>query len=207
MTDNDRLVAEFARQARRLLATLGREPTVTCDPDPPGNRFFLAEACVEAGPGRVRITYGDREFEIRTRVHVSNSSWPLALAYYLEAMDLDRSALEGSMWCRDIARIRDVLSAHISALIPCLEHLEEDPKGWWSRAEAIRQADLQEGRIELRRREMNVAAARSAEAFREGRYEAVLALLTPYEDILEGAVAHRLRLARGRAASPESNRP
>lgn len=199
--DSDQLAASFLEHSRRLLVEFGPEVSTSCSPDPPGGHFFVAEARVKTPCGEVRMIYGDREFEIRTSIKPFGRPWPIELTLYLRAMKLDESGVSDSMWIRDEDRMLGVLKQHVGALRLCLPKLEDEPRPWWSLAEQERQASIAAGSAQLRIREMNAAIDRATDAFRNGDFQQVVSLLTPYTDILSEAQSRKLETARDRVGS------
>ena len=198
MIDSDGLVRSFREGAARILGDLGGEVTTLCEPDPPAGSFFIAEAIAAHPIGRVRVWFGDREFEVRTSVRPSGRPWPIDLTYYLIAMGRDSSAASDSMWIHTHERLDEVLMAQREALEICLSELASDPVLWWRLADEKRLSLEAESRGDLRRRELAQAADRAATAFQDGDFGRVIALLGPYSDILSEAQALRLRLAQKR---------
>lgn len=198
---NDRLAAEFRERAESLLSELAGDVSTLCTPDPPGHRLFLAEATATAPGVEIRMSFGDREFEVRTSVRPEGRPWPLELVYYMRAMELDESIVIDSMWVHDEDRMGRVMARQADALRLCLKRLEGDAHRWWSRADRERRAAIALGKTQLREKEMNVAVARAAEAFRVDDFARVISLLSPYEDILDEAQAKKLQLARARVGS------
>lgn len=147
------------------------------------------------------MIFGDRELEIRTTLKPAGRPWPLDLAFYLRAMKLDDSEVVDSMWIRDEDRMVRVMGRQIDALRVCLERVEQDPRKWWSLAEEERRSAIALGKKRLREAEMNVAVGRAGEAFRSDDFERVVALLSPYEDILSAAQAKKLKIARARVGA------
>lgn len=201
MTSGDRLAEAFRKRAESLLSEFARDVSTVCTPDPPSGRFFVAEARARAPSGEIRMSFGDRELEIRTSIRPEGRPWPLELVFYMRAMTLDESVIADSMWVHDEDRMDRVLDRQLEALRPCLKELEDDPHRWWSLAERERREAIALGRKRLREKEMSVAAARAAEAFRADDFARVVSLLSPYEDILDEAQAKKLQLARSRVGS------
>lgn len=201
MTNSDRLAGAFRERAESLLSEFARDASTVCTPDPPGRRFFLAETTARAPGGEIRMSFGDREFEIRTSIRPEGCPWPLELVFYMRAMKLDECAITDSMWVHDEDRMGRVMDRQSDALHLCLKELEDDPRRWWSLADRERREAIALGRERLREKEMSVAAARAAEAFRADDFARVVSLLSPYEDILDEAQAKKLQLARSRVGS------
>ena len=198
MTDADALAASFLRRVTVLLERLGKGVETSCAPDPPDGHVFLAEATADTPVGRVRIIFGDREFEVRTSIHPTGRPWPIALAFYLDAMGQDSSKAKDAMWIHSENRLAHVLEAQEEALRECLGALRPDPVVLWRKADALRLGEEEEYRERMRYKEMVVAVGRAADAFRDDDLARVIALLTPYEDILSEAQMTKLRLARER---------
>jgi hypothetical protein len=201
MIDVDRLAMAFRESAERLLSEWTQDISISCDPDPPRGRFFVAEAIARAPAAEIRMTFGDREFEIRTSVKPEGRPWPLQLAFYLRAMDVDESGVLDGMWVHDEDRMRRVMARQADALRLCLKRIEEDARGWWSLAEGERQTAIEKAKEQLRETEMNVAVKRAGEAFRAGDFAQVVALLSRFTDILSDAQMQKLKLARDRVGS------
>ena len=196
--DSDALAASFRARAVTLLRKFGGDVITSCDPDPPCGSFFLAEAVSEHEAGRIRVYFGDREFEVRTSIRPVGRPWHLDLAYYLKAMHVDSSSVTDSMWIHTEERLEVVLEAQRVGLEACLSILSDDPVHWWRQAEEVRQAHLVEGQAQMRRQELRTAESRAEAAFNEGDFPRVVDLLEPYADILSAAQARKLDLARER---------
>lgn len=197
--DLDAMVASFRERASVLLDSVGSNVVFSCEPDPPSGRTFLAEATAETPIGQVRITYGDREFEIRTFVHPRGMPAPLELGCYLDAMGGDPHELSDSMWVNSEGRLEGVLEAHAVGLRACLEALSSHPETLWEAAEHRRRTLHEEAQAQLRRDGLRRASAQAADAFRGGRFAEVVELLGPYDDLLSEAQRKKLSIARARS--------
>ena len=181
-----------------MLSDLGGKVTTSCEPDPPAGRFFVAEAIAEHPVGRVRVWFGDREFEVRSSIRPTGRPWSIDLAYYLMVMELDSALASDSMWVHTYERLEEVLAAQREALERCLSELAMDSTGWWSLADEKRSHMDAESRTNLRRRELARAAGLATTAFNDGDFGRVVDLLEGYSDLLSDAQTLKLRLARDR---------
>ena len=199
--DPDAMVASFRQRAVALLEGIASNVSPSCEPDPPAGRFFVAEVTAETAAGQVRISYGDREFEIRSFVHPSAQPSSLDLVFYLDALGYDSEDVVDSMWVNSLGRLERVLEAHAEGLRVCLKALASDAAGLWRAAEDRRIKATAAFQDQLRRDGLRRASARAAHAFREGRFAEVVELLGPYENILTEAQGLKLKLASERSAS------
>lgn len=186
-----------------MLLEFGPSVVSSCELDPPAGRLFLAESRVRGLQALISMIFGDRELEVRTSVHPYGRPWALELGYYLEAMGMDSEPVRNSMWINDEKRLGAVLRRQATGLRECLRGLDADADALWYAAEATRQQAIRSARARMRRRETRVAVHRAREAFGAGQYRRVVALLTPYEDILSDAQRRRLNLAESRLRPPE----
>jgi len=143
VTHSNELASAFRVQAAALLEQLDGDARTSCDPDPPEDRIFVAEAEADHPVGRIRLIFGDREFEVRTSIRPAGRPWSIDLAYYLRAMGEDTEAVTDSMWIDSVERLATVIEAQGVGLRACLNQLAVDPERWWRAADALRRADEQ----------------------------------------------------------------
>ena len=129
--------------------------------------------------GRIRLIFGDREFEVRTSIRPAGRPWSIDLAYYLTAMGEDTKAVTDAMWIDSVERLATVIDAQTVTLVAATgERLAtflttdegffsletDDPGPFLVRATALGYAPARAGPLEMTEGSLQVVELRMTAA-------------------------------------------
>ena len=169
----------------------------------PEDSFFWAEVDFTRGSELVRVTYGDREFDINTIVetdHHENGARHFALWEFAEALGIDSVVPLSGAWVFEPTEIQRIVQGMGSFFA---EHSNDilDPRPDVLQRLVAGRIERQAGwEVEAREADIRRASVKAAEAFRGKDYKTVVDILLPYETWLTPAQAKKLAYARTHAA-------
>jgi hypothetical protein len=191
---------EYGARSKRTLSAVRTKGLEEIEPvSLPDDAFFLAELRFEGPDWKVRVTFGDREFVINTvftsaSAEVSKTEY--ALWEWLEALGVEAHGARDSMWSMRPERIRSVVHGMAAALRRYHHEILHPARDVAHRVGYLGEKRLTEWTEAQLASDLRRASAKASEAFRAGKFEAVVKLLEPFVGRLSAAQATKLDFAR-----------